>query len=162
MWYNSKQKSNVRSIFAQGGTMALKKKQHAVCEIRYHIVLVTKYRRPVIKGEIADHLKAECCRLIENFDGEVIEIETDMDHVHILAAFGPEYSIRTVMNSLKGVTARIIRRDHWEEVSKQLWGDSFWSDSYYVGTCGGVTVETIRKYVENQGRPKRKHVRRKK
>ena len=142
--------------------MALKKQQHAVCEIRYHIVLVTKYRRPVIKGEIADHLKAECCRLIENFDGEVIEIETDMDHVHILAAFGPEYSIRTVMNSLKGVTARIIRRDHWEEVSKQLWGDSFWSDSYYVGTCGGVTVETIRKYVENQGRLKRKYVRRKK
>ena len=142
--------------------MALKKQQHAVCEIRYHIVLVTKYRRPVIKGAVADHLKDECRRLVENFDGEVIEIETDLDHVHILAAFGPEYSIRTVMNSLKGVTARIIRRDHWDDVSKQLWGDSFWSDSYYVCTCGGVTVETIRKYVENQGKPKRKYAKHKK
>ena len=84
------------------------------------------------------------------------------DRTEEATACSPEYSIRTVMNSLKGVTARIIRRDHWEEVSKQLWGDSFWSDSYYVGTCGGVTVEMIRKYVENQGRPKRKYIRRKK
>ena len=141
--------------------MALKKQVHAVCELKYHIVLVTKYRRPVIKGIIADHLKEECRRLIEHYDGDVVEIETDMDHVHILAAFGPEHAIRTIINALKGVTARIIRRDHWEEVSKQLWGDSFWSDSYYISTCGGVTVETIRKYVENQGRQKRKYVKRK-
>ena len=141
--------------------MALKKQIHAVCDLKYHIVLVTKYRRPVIQGAVADHLKEECCRLIENFNGEVIEIETDLDHVHILAALGPEYPVRTVMNSLKGVTSRIIRRDHWEEISKQLWGDSFWSDSYYISTCGGVTVETIRKYVEDQGKPKRKYVRKK-
>ena len=141
--------------------MALKKQVHAICELRYHIVLVTKYRRPVITGEVAEHLKRECCRLVEMFDGEVIEIETDMDYVHILAAFGPEHSIRTIMNSLKGVTARTMRRDHWDVVSRQLWGKSFWSDSYYISTCGGVTVETIRKYVENQGKPKRKYVRKK-
>lgn len=141
--------------------MSLKKQAHAICELRYHIVLVTKYRRPVITGDVAEHLKQECRRLIDMFDGEVMEIEADRDHVHILAAFGPEHSIRAIMNSLKGVTARTIRRDHWDVVSKQLWGKSFWSDSYYIGTCGGVTIETIRKYVESQGRPKRKYVKKK-
>lgn len=130
--------------------MAEKKRSHAVYDLNYHIVLVTKYRRPVLAGEVAEHLKRECIRLIDEKEGAVREIETDMDHVHILAELSPKYPVTGLINSLKGVTSRILRRDHWDEISKDLWGDSLWSESYYVATAGGVTIDTIRQYVQSQ------------
>lgn len=130
--------------------MAEKKKGHAVYSLTYHIVFVTKYRRRVLTGEVAERLKAECRRLIEGMGGEVIEMETDADHIHILADLSPRRSVTDQVNVLKGVTARMIRRDLWDEVSSQLWGSSLWSESYYIATAGGVTVERLKKYVEFQ------------
>ena len=121
---------------------------HAVYSLSYHIVLVTKYRRKVLTGDVAEHLKSECIRLIEDKKGHVQEIETDEDHVHILADLSPCYSMVEIINSLKGVTSRILRRDHFPEISRLLHGDSLWSDSYYISTTGGVT-EHKRKYVKS-------------
>ena len=88
---------------------------HAVFELKYHIILVTKYRRPVLTDEIAERLKKETERLItESFNGQVIEMETDMDHIHILAEISPRYSIAEVVNVLKGVTSRILKSEYAE------------------------------------------------
>ena len=75
-------------------------------------------------------------------------------HIHLLVELPPKYSIMEVMNVLKGVTARIARRDHLAEIRKSLGGDSFWSPSYYASTAGGVTVETLKEYVASQQEPK--------
>lgn len=137
-----------------------RKLRHAVVDINYHLILVTKYRRPVINEKISKSLKRECTRLLEeNFEGHVTSIETDKDHVHILTELSPKYALMDIMSALKGVTSRIIRRDHWDDIKGELWGDSFWSNSYYAATTGGATLDVIKRYVESQGRPKRKYVR---
>lgn len=123
---------------------------HSVYSLTYHIILVTKYRRPVLTGAVAEKLKSECVRLIRSMGGQVTEIETDNDHVHILAELSPQRALSDQMNVLKGVTSRILRRDHGDELKKMLWGSSLWSESYYIATAGGVTIETLKKYVESQ------------
>lgn len=130
--------------------MAETKRNHAVYDLTYHIIFVTKYRRPVLSDEIGERLKTEITRLINEMKGEVKEIETDRDHVHILASLSPREAVTKQINVLKGVTARILRRDYGEELSQQLWGDSLWSESYYIATAGGVTIETLEKYVRSQ------------
>ncbi len=123
---------------------------HAVYSLSYHIVLVTKYRRKVLTGDVAEHLKSECIRLVEDKKGNVQEIEINEDYVHILADLSPCYSVVEIINSLKGVTSRILRRDHLPEISRLLHGDSLWSDSYYISTTGGVTIERLKAYVQSQ------------
>lgn len=130
--------------------MAEKRSGHSVYDFTYHIILVTKYRRPVLTGKVAERLKEECIRLITEMGGSVSEIETDRDHVHILACLSPARAVTDQINVLKGVTARMLRRDYWDEISPMLWGKSLWSESYYIATAGGVTVETLKKYVESQ------------
>jgi len=138
------------------------KSSHSVTELAYHIVIVTKKRRPLLTGGVEELVMSECRRMIEHFEGEVLEMETDVDHIHILARLSHKYSISQVMNSLKGVSARIVRRDYGDVIQKQLKGTAFWSPSYYIATTGDVTIEKIRRYVESQSdvdhrkvRPKR-------
>ena len=131
---------------------------HSVYDMQYHIVIVTKSRKPCINEQIQERLKKECPRLISMFGGSVTEIETDVDHVHILAELGPRYSVSDVMASLKGVTSRLIKRDYKDYLKGYFYGEdySFWSDSYYVATTGGTTIEKIKQYIQEQGTPKHK------
>lgn len=136
-----------------------KRKSHAVYNLTYHIILVSKYRRPVFTGEVAERLKQECIRLISEMGGEVQEIETETDHVHILTDLSPDRSISETINTLKGVTSRILRRDYWNDISRYLWGSSLWSDSYYVAAAGEVTIDRLKVYVLSQ--PTEEHQKRK-
>ena len=134
----------------------MRQSSHSVTDLTYHIVLVTRYRSRVLKGAVGETVKSECRRIIEHFGGEVVEMETDEDHIRLLVSLGPRYSISEIVNVLKGVSARIARRDHREEIGRVLGGDSFWSPSYYAATSGGVTIEALKKYVESQKEPERK------
>ena len=127
-----------------------RRSSHSVTQLRYHIVLVTKYRRPLLTGNIKDTVRAECKRIIEHMDGSVISMETDVDHIHILAGLSPKHAVSDVINVLKGVSARIARRDHGEEIGKYLRGNAFWSPSYFAATTGGVTLDVVKAYVESQ------------
>ena len=96
--------------------------------MKYHIILVTKYRRPVLQyPEVAERLKEECRRIVDRYDGEIIETETDTDHIHLLLAFGPDISIRKFVNTLKATTSYWIRKDYNHLISKYLWGNALWN-----------------------------------
>ena len=136
------------------------KGQHCVYDLKYHIVLVVKYGKKVLKGHVAETCKSECVRLIEHMGGKVTSIETDEDHVHMLVSLTPKHSIQEVLNVVKGVSSRTLRRIHSEELKPCLWGDSFWSNSYFIASTGGAPLDVIKKYVEEQGRPKRKYTKR--
>lgn len=82
--------------------------------------------------------------------GNLIEIETDKDHVHLLAELTPNKSLSEQINVLKGVTSRLIRRDYGDVLKQQLWGGALWSASYYIASAGGVTIDTLKQYVESQ------------
>ena len=141
--------------------MEYKRTTHSVYSLQYHLVLCTKYRKNCINEEISDRLKKEFKRLIEGRDGELISIETAKDHVHMIVSFSPKYAIANEVATLKTVTSRLIRRDYSEYLQQFLWKGSFWSQSYFIASCGGVSIDVLKEYVETQnrrpGRPVTKH-----
>ena len=89
--------------------------------------------------------------IASKFDVQVIEQETDLDHIHVLFASKPSVTLYKFINSLKSVTSRMIRKE-FPEVKKDLWKDKFWSPSYFLASVGQVTLDDVKKYVENQGK----------
>jgi len=109
-----------------------------------------KYRRKVLtNGDIINTLKEKIIQLSEEYDVQIINQECDKDHIHILFKTKPQVNIVKYINILKGVTSRILRKK-FPEIKNKLWGDSFWSDSYCLITTGQVTLDVLKKYVENQ------------
>ncbi|MDO4647035.1 MAG: IS200/IS605 family transposase [Eubacteriales bacterium] len=131
-----------------------KHERHRVHRLTYHFVFVTKYRRPVISEEVGVFLKQRMQELISLSDGELLACETDVDHIHILAALPPDIAPAAAVRGWK--TALSVSLHKNEElmpfVRKYLYGEKtpLWSASYFVATTGGVTMETIREYVNSQ------------
>ena len=136
----------------------MNKGKHCVFQLDYHIVLVVKYRKKCLTKEIGDDIILKCKELVELNDGTLTEGNHDVDHIHLLVSLPPKICLSSFMGSLKNTTSRYVRKKYSSYLSKYLYGDSFWSDSYYVSTTGGASIETIKKYIENQGKPKRKYV----
>jgi putative transposase len=137
--------------------MEMKKGNHSVYCLTYHVVFVVKYRKKCITPEIGNYLLDNAKRLLQLWDGELIEGNTDQDHIHLLISMNPKYELARYIGVLKNSLARNVRNQYSEYLKQFLWGDSFWSDSYYIATTGGVNLDTIQKYIENQGKPKRKY-----
>lgn len=121
----------------------------AVYNINYHIVFCPKYRKPVLTGKIEEFLK-ECLHTIAaTKDWEILEMEVMPDHIHIFISTKPEFSPVMIVKVLKGVTSlRLFKK--YPELKEELWKGHLWSPSYYVGTAGDISADTIRKYIENQ------------
>ena len=98
-------------------------------------------------GEIATFVEHEIKQLCETNEWTVGALNIQEDHVHLFVGTLPSVAPSLVANTLKGITARQIFK-RYPEVKKQLWGGSFWSRSYYVGTVGDMTEETVKKYIE--------------
>lgn len=137
--------------------MEYRKGSHSVYGLQYHIVLVTKYRKKCIQGKVKTYLLNALEQNIEWKGGRVLEMNSDLDHVHMLVELSPNYAVKDVVANLKGVTSRMVRKLYKEELSGYYWdSDSFWSDSYFISTTGGACLEVIQKYIEEQGKPKRR------
>lgn len=137
--------------------MELRKGNHCTYALTYHLVLVVKYRKPCIDDEIAALLKEKAAYILEQNKGHLVEANFDKDHMHILFELSPTMSLGKFVGVLKGVLSRHVRSTYPEKLSRYLYGNSFWSDSYFIASTGGVTIDILKKYVENQGKPKRKY-----
>lgn len=127
--------------------------RHSCYNLEYHLVVVTKYRHKILDGDIKDRLIEVSNELLNNDWGcNVISIETDKDHVHILFSSKPQIQPSKIANNYKTVTSRLLRKEFSKELSKYYWKPYFWSDSYYIGTVGSTTHEVVKKYIENQGK----------
>lgn len=118
-----------------------------------HLVFVTKYRRNVFTKPILEELRKIFQNVCQDFSAELVEFEGEKDHVHLLVNYPPKISVSKLVNSLKGVSSRLVRKNKYPTVQEALWGDSLWSPSYFAGTCGGAPLEIIRKYIEQQDSP---------
>ena len=124
---------------------------HSVYALYYHLILVVKYRRKVFTNDkIIDFLKQKIHEISETHEVEILAIETDQDHVHILFKAKPTLNIPKYINALKTITSREIRRN-FPEVKEKLWRNVFWSPSYFLATSGQVTLDVLKAYVESQG-----------
>ena len=129
------------------------KSSHAVFSMQFHLIIVVKYRQKAFTNDkIIDRTKQLVREIADDFDCEIINQETDIDHIHILFKGKPQTEYTKFINSLKGVTSRILRKEFANQLKHILWGESFWSDSYCLITTGQTTLDQLKKYVENQGR----------
>ena len=125
---------------------------HSVYALQYHLVQCVKYRRKVLEDpKLIDLLKQKANDVSKSYDVEVLNIECDKDHFHLLFKCKPTTNIPQYLNTLKTITSREIRRN-FPEVKKKLWKDKFWSPSYFLTTTGQVTLDQLKKYVESQGK----------
>ena len=123
---------------------------HAVYLVNYHIIFVTKYRRPCIDEELGEYIKKDLTRIIRRNKGSVSAIECEKDHVHLLAELPLDQAVAKLIGVLKGTTSRNVRKNYPEKLAGYLWGDSFWSDSYFITTTGGATLDVVKQYVNSQ------------
>ena len=114
-----------------------------------HLVFVTKYRRGVLTEEMILSLHTFFFEVCRDFEAELLECDGEDDHVHLLISYPPKASISKMVNSLKGASSRLIRRD-FPEIQEKLWKNALWSPSYFAASCGGAPLEKIREYIENQ------------
>jgi|SRR5258708_1014349 putative transposase len=114
---------------------------------RYHVVFCPKYRRKALMPPIDDRLKRILTEQIERWGQELIEVEVMPDHVHLLVGCDPHFGIHRLVKLLKGYSSHTLRAA-FPALKRRL--PSLWTNSYFVSTVGGVTLETLKRYVENQ------------
>jgi len=127
--------------------------RHAAWDCHAHLVFVTKYRRGVFTDEILKDCEQVMGKVCADFGARLVEFNGEDDHVHLLIDYPASVALSNLVNSLKGVSSRILRRDHHTHLSKYLWGGHLWSRSYYAGTTGGANLDTVKNYITNQRRP---------
>jgi putative transposase len=127
--------------------------RHCVFNLHIHLVFVTKYRRGVFTKVVIDDLQNIFAQVCIDFEAELVEFDGEDDHVHLLVNYPPKVSISSLVNSLKGVSSRMIRKKDYPEIRKKLWGGALWSPSYFAGSCGGAPISIIRQYIEQQRTP---------
>ena len=128
------------------------KKSHSKYLIKLHFVIAVKYRKPLLIGKISDDIQQmvfDCCA--EN--GIVIDaMESDKDHLHILVDIPPTLSAIEVIHRIKQVTTFNIYKTHRQFLKQHFWKENtFWSDGYFVCSTGNANMETIKKYINEQG-----------
>jgi putative transposase len=124
--------------------------RRAVFNLTVHIVFVTKYRRKVITNEMLGRLKEVFTSVLKSWDSELIEFNGESDHVHLLVSYPPQKLLSSLIANLKATSSKTMWREFYPVVSKIYFKKVFWTGAYFVASCGGVTIEQLKKYVENQ------------
>ena len=123
-----------------------------VYSIQYHIVWCVKYRHEVITEQIENRLLEILNKIADDNGFQILECNTDQDHIHLLINCSPQHYIPDMVKALKGVSARLLIKEYGEELKRKLWGGHLWNPSYCVATVSENTEEQIRKYIQNQKR----------
>lgn len=131
--------------------MEISKGRGYVYGLEYHIVFCTKYRKKIIKNDIKDNLVRLILNLSEEMGFKVLEINTDLDHVHLLISCKPQHYIPDIIKRLKGTTALWIFK-LYPELKQELWKGHLWNPSYFISTVSENLEDNIVRYIKNQGR----------
>jgi putative transposase len=126
--------------------------RHCVFAIHAHLVFVTKYRKRVFTSESLDILKEVMQKVCDDFGVELAAFEGEDNHVHILVNYPPQIQLSKLVNSLKGVSSRMLRQ-RIPAIANRYYKDVLWSPSYFAASCGGAPLSVIKQYVEQQNRP---------
>lgn len=124
---------------------------HNIYSLKYHLVFVTKWRKPAITAEVGEGLKLRAEEVLEKNGGKLISAEPDRDHMHLLVSLPPTVELTKIVRSLKTELSKCAHEYYPEIVGKYLYGDApFWSPSYFAATTGSVSMETVKAYIESQ------------
>lgn len=120
--------------------------------LMYHMIFVCKYRRKALV-KITPNLKQSILKIASEYNFEILEMEADKDHIHLLIKSEPKIDVSSIARTLKQRTTHDMWQLHSTELRKYYWGAKrlLWSDGYFVCSIGNASKETIQKYIQNQG-----------
>jgi len=125
----------------------------SVYTLTAHIVFVTKYRKKVINKSIHERLRTIFSETCSKWETTLLEFNGEADHIHLLVRYHPQIELSKFIANLKTVSSRLIRKEFGDYLNRVYRKPVFWTGSYFVASCGGVTVEQLKKYVEQQATP---------
>ena len=126
--------------------------RHCVFKMHVHLVFVAKYRRKVFDGDAIARLRTMFGKVCAGFEAHLIEMDGEDDHVHLLVEYPPKLAVSALVNSLKGVSSRLLRKER-PDIRDRYWKGVLWSPSYFASSCGGAPISIIRQYIEQQQTP---------
>lgn len=126
-----------------------RKTSHSTYDLKYHLVWITKYRKKVMVGKVAEDVRSILREICKQNEVEIIRGHVSKDHVHLFVSVPPYISISTLMQTLKGKSSRKLLSTS-KDLQKQYWGRHLWGRGYFAASSGNVTDEVIMKYIETQ------------
>jgi len=127
--------------------MSYRKTAHSVYDLKYHIVWVTKYRYPVLHGEIALRVRELIRQTCNELSVYIVSGHVSKDHVHLLVSVPPNIAVSKLVQRMKGRSSRKLMQE-FGELSRRYWGRHLWARGYFAVSTGNVTDEVIRQYIE--------------
>ena len=129
--------------------MSYRKTSHSVYDLKYHIVWITKYRKPILRGEIGKRVRELIRQTCASLDVYIVKGHVSKDHVHLLVSVPPNLSVSELVKRLKGRSSRKMLEE-LGELRKVYWGRHLWARGYFAASTGNVTDEIIAEYIEKQ------------
>ena len=129
------------------------KRTHSTYQLTYHVVFVTKYRKPVISDAIGDFMKRRSAGICGIYGGELVSAETDRDHIHLLVSLPPAIAPSDFIRVLKTRLSYEVHenREFMEYIGRYLYGRApLWSSSYFIATTGSSVLDKVKAYIDSQ------------
>jgi putative transposase len=117
-----------------------------------HLVFVAKYRRKVFDKSAIERLREIFLGICTDFEAQLVEMDGEHDHVHLLVEYPPKLAVSSLVNSLKGASSRVLRNER-PDIRNRYYDGVLWSPSYFAASCGGAPISIIRQYIEQQQTP---------
>ena len=126
-----------------------RKGSHTVYDIKYHIVWITKYRKKVLEGAVAERVRELIRQICKANDVEILKGHVSKDHVHLFVSVPPHLSVSQLVQYLKGKSSNKLQLE-FRHIQKEYWGRHVWARGYFAASSGNITDEIIKAYIENQ------------
>ena len=126
-----------------------RKSAHAVYDIKYHVIWVTKYRYKVIRGRVAERARELIRQICEARGIMIVRGAISPDHIHMLLSVPPDLAPAKVVQYIKGRSSRLLQME-FPELGKRYWGQHLWARGYFCATVGAVDEATIKENIESQ------------
>lgn len=126
-----------------------RKTSHTTYDCKYHIVWITKYRKKVLTGLVAERIRDLLRGICNEQDVEIIKGHVSKDHIHLFVSVPPHLSISKLVQYLKGKSSYKMMQEN-KQISKMFWGRHLWARGYFVATSGNITDDMVMEYIENQ------------
>ena len=126
-----------------------RKSSHCVYDCKFHLVWITKYRKKVLVGLVAERIRELLRQICKANEVDIIKGHVSKDHIHLFLSVPPNMSVSKLVQLLKGKSSYKMLQEN-SQLQKEFWGRHLWARGYFVATSGNVTDEVIMEYIENQ------------
>jgi len=126
--------------------------RHRGLQLHVHLVFATKYRHGIFNGDAINRLRVIFAKVCTDFESELVEMDGEDNHVQLLVNYPPKHSISALVNSLKGVSSRMLRLER-PDLVRRYWKGVLWSPGFFAASCGGAPVGILKAYMEQQKTP---------